>query len=216
MAKPRTATKLTDISETVKTAYHEAGHAVVAIALRLPFCKVTIEPSDNAKGFVLIRAYRPQKRFGFRPPKWQDDARKRIAVSMAGFAAMARLEGSLDDTLSAHDRAWNAPILASVSGTLLDQHDLATHAESCGSACDWEDIEEEMAFLVSATKTDWVREYHKQTKRVFRILSDPGWWAGVVALARVLLKETTVADRKVRKIVMEARQKWLFGTEETK
>jgi len=40
-------------------AYHEAGHAVTAIALRLPFEYVTIVPDENRHGHVQFRKVRP-------------------------------------------------------------------------------------------------------------------------------------------------------------
>jgi ATP-dependent Zn protease len=46
--KARKATKREEA-----TAYHEAGHAVIAVAVRRPFRYVTISPSEDALGHVL-------------------------------------------------------------------------------------------------------------------------------------------------------------------
>ena len=178
-------------------AYHEAGHAVVAIALRIPFVHVTVEPDSDSNGCVIIRSYRRatiRQRLSSRK-KWKDDARKRICIHMAGFAAIARLGGSLDEKLYCHDQAWNAGILSRISGKKLKQHELAASIEAIGSESDWNSIRSYLNDLWGQDVMASYHEYHKQSKRVFRILMDPSWWRGVEALARALIEEKTINHR---------------------
>jgi ATP-dependent Zn protease len=73
------------------TAYHEAGHAVVALALGRPVHKVTVLPDRERLG---------QCEFGksvFRPS--EDWLEREILISLGGIAAEARFTG---------DYAWDA------------------------------------------------------------------------------------------------------------
>ncbi len=73
------------------TAYHEAGHAVVALALGRPVHKVTVLPDRDRLG---------ECEFGksvFRPS--EDWLEREILISLGGIAAEARFTG---------DYAWDA------------------------------------------------------------------------------------------------------------
>jgi ATP-dependent Zn protease len=68
------------------TAYHEAGHAVVALALDRPVHRVSVLPNRDRSG---------QCEFGkavFRPT--QDWVEREILISLAGLAAEARRTGT--------------------------------------------------------------------------------------------------------------------------
>lgn len=78
-------------SERAGTAYHEAGHAVVAIALGRSFRKVTIVPDEDSLGHVLHRPF-PK---GFRPDidvdlRSERRIRQSVLCSLAGMAAERR------------------------------------------------------------------------------------------------------------------------------
>jgi Peptidase family M41 len=77
-----------------RTAYHEAGHAVVAMKLDRRFHHVTIEPGDGSLGHVLhekfSRRFRPDIELGFRARETIDD---HCLISMAGMAADSRFIG---------------------------------------------------------------------------------------------------------------------------
>jgi ATP-dependent Zn protease len=73
------------------TAYHEAGHAVVALALGRPIHRVSVLPDGQFLGLC---------RFGkgvFRPS--EDWLEREILIALGGLAAEARLTG---------DYAWDA------------------------------------------------------------------------------------------------------------
>jgi ATP-dependent Zn protease len=73
------------------TAYHEAGHAVVALALGRPIHRVSVLPDGHFLGLC---------RFGkgvFRPS--EDWLEREILITLGGLAAEARLTG---------DYAWDA------------------------------------------------------------------------------------------------------------
>ena len=42
------------MSSETRTAYHEAGHALIALALQLPIATVTIDPSGDVLGSVIL------------------------------------------------------------------------------------------------------------------------------------------------------------------
>src|SRR5947209_1589262 len=77
--------------EREATAYHEAGHAVIALALGRPVAHVSIRPSREFQGLCA---------FGkavFRPS--EDWLEREILIALGGVAAEARFSG---------DYAWDA------------------------------------------------------------------------------------------------------------
>jgi ATP-dependent Zn protease len=80
------------------TAYHEAGHAVVALALNRPVHRVTILPDSDSLGTC---------EFGksvFRPS--EDWLEREILISLGGIAAEARLTGEHAWESAARDRQY--------------------------------------------------------------------------------------------------------------
>ncbi|MDG2014018.1 MAG: hypothetical protein P8J33_10955 [Pirellulaceae bacterium] len=78
-----------------RTAYHEAGHAVMAIRYKISFKYVTIEPSESEDtlGHVKFREYPTWldlENVDERTNRWSE---KRILVSLAGQAAECHLIG---------------------------------------------------------------------------------------------------------------------------
>lgn len=74
----------------VATAYHEAGHAVVALALGRPIQRVTIVPGKTHAGLASLGQCHIQKG-RFRPSKdWLEDE---ILILFAGMAAEAQVTG---------------------------------------------------------------------------------------------------------------------------
>ena len=68
------------------TAYHEAGHAVVALALGRPVHKVSILPSRDKLGWC------EYKKGVFRPS--EDWLEREVLIALAGMAAEARHTGT--------------------------------------------------------------------------------------------------------------------------
>src|SRR5262245_28181695 len=77
------------------TAYHEAGHAVAALALDRPVVRVSIRPDRDNRGVCA---------FGkavFRPT--EDWLEREVLISLAGLAAEARHTGAYDTEAAGRD-----------------------------------------------------------------------------------------------------------------
>lgn len=74
----------------VSTAYHEAGHAVVALALGRPIHRVTIVPGKTHTGVASLGQCKIQKG-RFRPSK--DALEDEVLILYAGMAAEAQVTG---------------------------------------------------------------------------------------------------------------------------
>lgn len=82
-------------AQDVATAYHEAGHAVAALALGRPVVKVSIRPDRDRLGICA---------FGkavFRPT--QDWLEREVLIALAGMAAEARRTGAYDRAAAGRD-----------------------------------------------------------------------------------------------------------------
>jgi ATP-dependent Zn protease len=77
-----------DAPYDLATAYHEAGHAVVALALERPVDKVSIVPGKEYLGACHFRK-------GVTRPS-MDLVEREILISLAGMAAQARHTGEYD------------------------------------------------------------------------------------------------------------------------
>jgi ATP-dependent Zn protease len=84
-----------DDEQAVATAYHEAGHAVAALALDRPVVKVSILADRDKAGICF---------FGkavFRPS--EDWLEREVLISLAGMAAEARKTGEYDRDAAGRD-----------------------------------------------------------------------------------------------------------------
>lgn len=79
----------------IATAYHEAGHAVVALALGRPVQRVSIEPNQLRLGVCEIR------KGTFRPSK--DWLETEVLILLGGLAAEARRSGNYDWQAASQD-----------------------------------------------------------------------------------------------------------------
>src|SRR5882672_2653137 len=74
-----------------ETAYHEAGHAFVAIALGLPFRYVTVEPTATSLGHVMHLRFAKSFRLDLNCDLRTRDLVERYAMcGLAGFAAQLK------------------------------------------------------------------------------------------------------------------------------
>ncbi len=83
------------LAADVATAYHEAGHAVAALALDRPVLKVSIRPERDRLGICA---------FGkpvMRPS--EDWLEREMLIALAGMAAEARYTGSYDRESATRD-----------------------------------------------------------------------------------------------------------------
>ena len=82
-------------SELVATAYHEAGHAVVALALGRPVHRVTVRPTTDRLGQCEFKKGRHQP-----TDDWVEDE---ILIALAGMAAEAKATGVYERGGAARD-----------------------------------------------------------------------------------------------------------------
>lgn len=83
------------ISSDAATAYHEAGHAVVALALKRPVQRVSVLPDENRLGWCEF------KKGVFRPT--EDWLEREMLISLAGLAAEAQFTGAYAWDGATHD-----------------------------------------------------------------------------------------------------------------
>lgn len=82
-------------TEAEATAYHEAGHAVAALALDRPVVKVSIRPDRDRLGICFFgkAVIRPS----------EDWLEREVLIALAGMAAEARHTGAYDPAGAARD-----------------------------------------------------------------------------------------------------------------
>jgi ATP-dependent Zn protease len=80
------------------TAYHEAGHAVVALCLERPVHRVSVLPNQDLLGKCEFR------KGVFRPT--DDWLETEILIALAGMVAEARLTGTYDRLAASRDLAY--------------------------------------------------------------------------------------------------------------
>lgn len=102
--------------ELVATAYHEAGHAVVALALGRPVHRVSVRPNADRLGQCEFRKGRHQP-----TDDWLEDE---ILISLAGMAAEARATGVYERGGAARDlRFARQLMLQRASERSLDRYE---------------------------------------------------------------------------------------------
>ena len=72
------------------TAYHEAGHAVMALFLGRPIDKVTISPGKSAIGVERLGACHIKKGRGKGSKDWLEDE---VMILLAGMVAESQITG---------------------------------------------------------------------------------------------------------------------------
>jgi hypothetical protein len=158
---------------TEATAYHEAGHAVVACQLQSAFTTVSVEPDEDSLG-RLLHAQAVPKAEWFHPeegainPRTRSWLEQRILIALAGPEAEMRFTGgtTYEDGADSDMRAainFTEPL--SAPGAELD------------------------AFV------EWLR------CRTANTVADPSNWVAIQNVAAALLASGTLTSRQVRTIV---------------
>jgi ATP-dependent Zn protease len=127
------------------TAYHEAGHAVAALALGRPVHGVSIRPGRDRLG---------QCAFGkavFRPS--EDWLEREVLIALAGLAAEARFTGAYGREGAARDLLYVRGLLVERAGSeraaeRLERRMLAKAEHLLGQEANWRAVERLAAELV--------------------------------------------------------------------
>jgi hypothetical protein len=157
-----------------RTAYHEAGHAVAAVLMDVPFRRVTIVPDETFAGRVDLGKVEPPAHVDPFNENWDvKAARQYWAARICG-----ALAGPLAETL--YTKCWQQQ---SVSDEDTDE------------AKAWEIAD---YFYTPAKADRWVNRLRFKTLERLRM---PDVQAAVDAVARELLRRKTLTAAKVRALV---------------
>ena len=109
----------------VRTAYHEAGHAIAAFELGVPFREVSIAATTDSWGHLLSTPLRLREPDVYTmSPRTRDRLERRIIVGLAGREGNRLLTGRYDhrgagnDYQQAGEIARSFPLLLSSTGAL--------------------------------------------------------------------------------------------------
>jgi ATP-dependent Zn protease len=153
------------------TAYHEAGHAYLAVERRLPFHHVTIDPSDDYLGHLLRKAW---------PESFQPDIESTV-----------RTTNRLDAYLFMVQAGRIAEYVRTGRFNNVGARQDAENAVSLG--------------LYLHHDPDVLSAYLQYVDVALKaMLRCPHHWMSVDAIAKALLKSTTLKAAEVRRIVKNA------------
>jgi ATP-dependent Zn protease len=127
------------------TAYHEAGHAVMALALGRPVDRVSIRPGAEMLGVCHFR------KAVFRPT--EDWLEREILIALAGLAAEARHTGAYAWDEAGRDRQYVADLALQRAGNAkqaerLERRLLAKAEHVLNQAGNWRAVERLAAELL--------------------------------------------------------------------
>lgn len=156
------------------TAYHEAGHAVVACLADIPFRHVTIKPTKVFAGHVQLSGRRPSYANPWDPDTWQARAARQYWTRYV----FALLAGALAETL--YTKCWQ------------QQAESDENTDECKA---WQIAD---YFDPPAKAGRWVNKVRFQ---VLEALRRPEIWAAVDAVARVLVERRELNRAEVQALV---------------
>jgi hypothetical protein len=162
-----------------RTAYHEAGHVVMAFALRRAVRHVSIVPDDSSDG----RLVKHKLTDNFHPD-YESDARTRrlvereIMICLAGGVALAKFQGNRRDL--GDDQDWRHAVY------------LADYVSSGVGGYVGDDGEATVAYL------RWLQV------RAKILLSLPWHWRAVEEIAQSLVERKELSGREARRIYRAA------------
>ena len=193
------------------TAYHEAGHAVMAELLDIPFEHVTIVRKENGLGHLKYQRFpkwfRPDSAQWFRPDSASTRTRRRIEshirICFAGGIAEKRFKGRRaphwEAGLAEYLRAASRAIEASEAGELTPDSSEAVGLASrvCSSA---KAAEHYLAWLyqetLEALDKSWykaLRAFERQTTEIVESLNNPAERLAFYGASQVWLAENQKA-----------------------
>jgi ATP-dependent Zn protease len=126
------------------TAYHEAGHAVMALALDRPVQRVSVRPDRELLGVCHFgkSVYRPS----------EDWVEREILIALAGIAAEARFTGNYDWHAAGKDEKYVRRLAVERAGERraerLQRRLLARAEHIIGQEGHWRAVEEIAAELM--------------------------------------------------------------------
>jgi len=165
------------VTDLVRSAYHEAGHAVMAYLLRQRFCSITIDPEkldENIGGLIrLVHSRKQLKTIKFGGLGAQALVEKQIKLTLGGEVACGLFVGRKNWKLAEDD----------IQACLSLVYRL------------YDDDEEAFAYL------NWL------LLSVRNELNLPDNWGCVCAVAEALMKQKTISYRKAREIIRTAQDK---------
>lgn len=136
-------------AEDQATAYHEAGHAVAALALDRPVVKVSIRPDRDRLGICFFgkAVVRPS----------QDWLEREVLIALAGLAAEARYTGRYDPAGAARDLRYARGLSLQRAGNerqaeRLERRLLAKAEHLLGRAAHWAAVERIAAALLASVE----------------------------------------------------------------
>lgn len=191
-----------------RTAYHEAGHAVIGVALGVPIDGVSIRASSCYAGIALLRpapvdtsvidieAPTPV----LMPPKLRRALETRLWVSLAGdLAAEMAVRRSRYGEADTTDRVAAATIAVELTGRSKDaleraeaMTEIKTDWDSAIATADilaWREAVQYIAFATAATR---------------RLLAE--CWPAVDAVAQALMSTPVLSGRQVKRIIRKPNQ----------
>jgi hypothetical protein len=175
------------------TAYHEAGHAVMAFIVRKKFRHVTIQSGEDQEGAILIK--RPkvghrQKHTDAELHAIANHLERHILILVAGYIASGLFYIKTDAEFQTIERT--RAIHAGIESDYQIAHQYASRI-----------LRSRMTRKLSAGRTS--REIINALEaRADTILSRPEVWLGVQALADALLLKTTLRYREARQVFARA------------
>jgi ATP-dependent Zn protease len=160
--------------EKRRVAYHEAGHAVAAVVMKIPLKRVTIVPEGDSSGTATLQEpstrVRKQLNYGLSEgPCAKDTIERRVVFVLAGDAAEKKLLRSCTDQVN-------------------NESDLRTAEELVQQICH-SDEEYHAYFSLLLTRT--------------LVLVDRNW-SPIENVASALLERSTLSGRVVKRIVEES------------
>lgn len=156
------------------TAYHEAGHAVMALLLGRPIQKVTIAPARTQVGGLRLGVCELQKSRTKATRDWLEDEVMILLAGMVGeslWTGVTCRDGAAQDLMAvrrllSRDRANNERQLERLESRMLDKTEHLLSDDEAAQAIAWvaRDLVEKTS-ISGRTVRHWVEQAYKQPKR---------------------------------------------------